>query len=171
MEDGIPLTNRLLSRFPFVRNSLDEQRPADQQSEQEKSPPLRRPRKGSLRTTLLSTGHIAASSRRHDTEVAQAAEQVPSSDRAADDETGQARTSGSTTDEDADVITLRARSTSGSYTALSSPSPTSAPTLSRRGRAAIPVPLPVVSTLPTDTRHDYGETEWWGWIILFATWI
>jgi Phosphatidylinositol N-acetylglucosaminyltransferase subunit Y len=173
MEDGIPLTNRLLSRFPFVRNSLDELRSAtDHHTEPQKSPPLRRRRKGSLRTTLLNTGHIAASSRRHDSEGTQTTERLRPSDGAAEDDAGQTRTSGSTTDEDGDVITLRARSSSGSYAALSSPSPTSAPSLSRRNRAAIPTtPLPVVSSMQAETSHDYSETEWWGWIILFVTWI
>ncbi|KAF7909398.1 uncharacterized protein EAF01_003116 [Botrytis porri] len=36
--------------------------------------------------------------------------------------------------------------------------------LSIGGLAASPLPLP-------DAEWDYSETEWWGWVILFVTWI
>jgi hypothetical protein len=179
MEDGRPaLTNRLLSRIPFVRTSLEEQRPPADQPQakepqaQQKSPQMRRRRKGSLRTTLLSTGHIAASSRNAATKL------TISPPKTSEDPDGASSglKSGSTTDEDGDAITLRARSSSGSYTGLATTIPsTSTPTSSRRGRAAIPSVLPVVGGVSMrateSTAHDYRETEWWGWIILFVTWI
>jgi hypothetical protein len=194
MDDGRPLKNRLLSRIPFVRTSLEEIRPSQSdmhtttqhttQKSPPTSPPIRRKRTGSLRKTLLTTGHIVASSRK----AALFARQPPPPLSQSQDSdvqnvsspTEQSRGNryGSTTDEDNEGLTLRPRSTSGSYPQITPTPPTSNPGISRRrsSRSAtqmsIPA-MPLVNGLPTSslTRYDYSETEWWGWIILLATWI
>jgi hypothetical protein len=193
MEDGRPLANRLFARLPFTRTSLEDARPTSP-PEVLKSPPTsptatRRRRKGSLRKALLTTGHIVASSRKAGEFVRPRGSStgpgegdnvvlngVPSLDHY-----------GSSTDEDGDGLTLRPRSTSGTFQPKSL-SPQGSPPIGSRPRrksirSAAPVlaapPISLVSTAtpsldeltPVILQHDYSETEWWGWIILLATWI
>ncbi|KAF2665529.1 hypothetical protein BT63DRAFT_67982 [Microthyrium microscopicum] len=188
MDDGRHLTNRLLSRIPFVRTSLEETRPSlselAHKSPPTSPPPRRRPRKGSLRKVLLTTGHIASSRRAgefnrdplkslpHD--IVDSAP-APPADQSRDHY-------GSTTDEDNDGLTLRARSASGTYQPLPG-APSGAPIVSRRKsmRSSGPIPVPIAmptsipksidDLAPAIQYHDYSETEWWGWIILAVTWI
>jgi hypothetical protein len=186
MEDGRHLTNRLLSRIPFVRTSIEEAPPsqAELQKGPPTSPPVRRKRKGSLRKALLTTGHIVASSRNAREFSHPAASSDPHDHESGSPIELSRDQYGSTTDEDNEGLTLRSRSSSGTYQQIAPPAPTSNPSLSRRRSsrstvaASIPA-LPLVNGIPASMdplvtglpRHDYSETEWWGWIILLATWI
>jgi hypothetical protein len=200
MEDGSPLTHRLLSRLPFVRSSLEESRSIPEPPQETPPPTPRRRRKASLRkTALLPKGTFATSSSRHVDDYRR--DLSPATGFGATTTTTTVQSSiepfpphadqspppsaGSTTDED-DLITLRARSASGSHPHASA---TSSPTLSRRrsSRSAaqkpIPPPLPSLSLSPgvpatmealvpaLMPSHDYASTEWWGWIILATTWL
>jgi hypothetical protein len=120
-------TKRFLSRLPFVRISQDEE-------------PIRRPRKGSLRTTLLTTASRQS--------FAKSREEDPSTE----------------TDEDGEPLSIPAivRSSTQSSTAQTR----------RLRKSSIPAPLPIgMPSIRLTQSHDYRETEWWGWIILFVTWI
>src|SRR6201994_4773143 len=168
------LSQSVLSRLPFVRRtSLEEttHSPPSSTSTPIPSTPtpaaVRRQRKGSLRKTLL-----VASSR----DVDRAHRRSSSSERLSvptvDAPLPRDRY-GSTTDEDGDHLTLRARSTSGSYNPMSSPSPMNN-AVSRRKSGRTPSSLAKAMDAldsPEFQSHDYSETEWWGWIILIATWI
>jgi hypothetical protein len=57
---------------------------------------------------------------------------------------------------------------------FSAPNVTSAAELTRRrsARSAHVQPSSLAHAVPPEQReHDYSDTEWWGWIILIATWI
>jgi hypothetical protein len=195
MEDDRPLANRLFARLPFVRTSLEEARPSP--ADLRKSPPTsptatRRRRKGSLRKTLLTTGHIVASSRKAGEYVRPRAPSTvvnrTDAGQLIADDVPSLEHYGSSTDEDGDGLTLRPRSTSGTFQPKSLPSQGSPPIGSRPRRKSMrstapvltapPISLAINTTAPSldelapiILQHDYSETEWWGWIILLATWI
>jgi hypothetical protein len=165
------LSQSVLSRIPFVRSSVEEPPPVEKEAEPEPKststspPPIqnRRQRKGSLRKTIL-----VASSRDHRRNSSSEQLAIPSIDPI----TPRDRY-GSTTDEDADHLTLRARSHSGSYNTIASTSPIVAGGVRRKGGRVPSSLAKAIDALesPDLTTHDYSETEWWGWIILIATWI
>lgn len=197
MEDGRPLANRLFARLPFVRTSVEETRPISQaQKSPPTSPTARRRRKDSLRKVLLSSGHNVASSRKAG-EYLRPRTTTPASakgeDDVLDDEQTLANHYGSSTDEDehvdghGDAITLQPRSTSGTLQAKSLSTQASPPIGSRPRRKSLRSTVPALTAppisltgttiasidelVPIVIQHDYSETEWWGWIILLATWI
>jgi hypothetical protein len=122
-------TNRILSRLPFVRISQEDEEPS----------PFQRPRKGSLRTTLLTTASRKS--------FAKNREEDPSTE----------------TDEDGEPLSI----------ALVRSTQSSAGQPRRLRKSSIPAPIPIIGMPPirSTQSHDYRETEWWGWIILLATWI
>ncbi|PSN67266.1 hypothetical protein BS50DRAFT_387542 [Corynespora cassiicola Philippines] len=80
----------------------------------------------------------------------------------------------STTDDDEALSFFRpSASSSSSYNAIQ---PASGSSLQRRRstRAAQHSSLTIVQTsadLALDDEWDYSETEWWGWVVLVATWV
>jgi hypothetical protein len=84
----------------------------------------------------------------------------------------------STTDEEDLTSVLRSTASSSNFSFNYS---ASAPTMSltrRRSHRTEPRTAPATSAVPAhaeagmdEDEWDYGETEWWGWVILAATWI
>jgi hypothetical protein len=81
----------------------------------------------------------------------------------------------STTDED-DIMSFYRPSTSGNDYSFSGPNQGSVTSLSHRRstrsnrRTSISAVLTPAEADPDD-EWDYSETEWWGWVVLIATWI
>ena len=82
----------------------------------------------------------------------------------------------STTDDDEGLSFFRPSASSSAYTPihLHPPGPSSSLQRRRSNRSAQQSSLTIVHTpgdLELDDEWDYSETEWWGWIILIATWL